>query len=97
MKEAHNLMKGCVNEDNLFIVHDYLLFMTAKETITWMKENNYFHLWLLSIGGFQDGTPYDGRSVGNNPDFMPLDNSLNRDILHSFHLHCVLSRSVLDG
>ena len=45
----------------------------------------------------QDGTPYDGRPVGNIPEFMPLYNSLNRDILHSLRFHCVLSRFLLDG
>ena len=28
---------------------------------------------------------------------MPLDNSLNRDILHSLSFHCVLSHSIVDG
>ena len=28
---------------------------------------------------------------------MPLDNSLNRDILHSLRFYCVLSRFLLDG
>ena len=58
MKEADNLMKGPVHEDDLFIVHDALVLMTVKETIEWMKENNCFHRWLLPINGFQDGTPY---------------------------------------
>ena len=96
MKEAEKLMNGSMQEDNLFIVHNVLVSMTAKETITWMKENNYFHLWLLPMNGFQDGTPYYGRPIGNIPGFMPLDNSLNRDILHSFCFHCVLCRFVLD-
>ena len=61
-----------------------------------MKEKNYFHLWLLPMNGFQDGTPYDGRPVGNRPEFMPLDNSLNRDILNSLRFHCVFSRFVID-
>ena len=42
-------------------------------------------------------TPYTGRPVGNSPEFMILDNSLNRYILHSFHFHCILSNFVLDG
>ena len=37
MKEAENLIKGSVHEDDFFIVHDALLLMTAKETIKWMK------------------------------------------------------------
>ena len=31
------------------------------------------------------------------PGFMPLDNSLNIDILNYLRFHCVLSRFVLDG
>ena len=49
MKEAENLMKGSVHEDDFFIVHDALVLMTAKETIEWMKEKNYFHCWLLPM------------------------------------------------
>ena len=49
------------------------------------------------MNGFQDGTPYAGRPVGNRPEFMPLANSLNRDILHSLRFHSVLSHFVLDG
>ena len=37
MKEAENLMKVSVHEDDFFIVHDDLVLMTAKETIEWMK------------------------------------------------------------
>ena len=97
MKEAENLMKGYVHEDDFFIVHDDPVLMIAKETIEWTKEKNCFHGWLLPMNGLQDGTPYAGRPVGNSPEFMPLDNSLNRHILHSLHFHCVLSRFVLDG
>ena len=43
MKEAEKLKKGYVHEENFFIVHDDLVLMTEKETIKWMKENNYFH------------------------------------------------------
>ena len=77
-KEEEKLMKGYVNEDNFFIVHDALLLMTSKEMITWMKEKNYFHRWLLLVNGFQDGTHYAGRPVGIIPEFIPLANILNR-------------------
>ena len=40
-------------------------------------------------------TPHSGRLVGNSPKFMPLDNSLNRDILHYFHMHSVLSHDIV--
>ena len=41
MKEAKKPMKGYVHEDYFSIVHNYLVLMTVKETIKWMKENNY--------------------------------------------------------
>ena len=49
------------------------------------------------MNGLQDCKPYAGRPVGNSPEFMPLDNSLNRDILHSLRFHYVLSHFFLDG
>ena len=96
MKEADKLMKGSIHEDNFFIVHDDLVLMKMKETITWMKYNNYFQCWLLPMNGLQGGTPYAGCPVGNSTESMPIYNSLNKDILHSFCFHCVLSRFVLD-
>ena len=97
MNEPEKLMKGSVHADDFYIVHDALVLMTAKETINWMKQKWYLHRWLLHMNGLQDGTPYEGRPVGNIPEFMPLDNSLNRDILHSLRFHCVLSHSIVDG
>ena len=60
-----------------------------------MKYNICLHRWLLPVNILQEGTPHVGFPVGNSPKFMPLDNSLNRDILYSFHFHCVLSRFVI--
>ena len=48
------------------------------------------------MNGFQDRTPYAEGPVDNIPKFIPLENSLNRDILNSLRFHCVLSRFVLD-
>ena len=97
MNEAENLMKGSVHEDDFYIVYNSLVLMTAKETINWMKQKGCLHRWLLPLNGIQDGTPYAGRSVGNSSELLPLDNSLNRDILHSFRVHYVLSYFILDG
>ena len=97
MKESEKLIKRSVHEDNLFMVHYGLVLMTAKETITWMKDKNYFHHWLPPINIFQGETPYYGCPVVNRLELIPLDNNSNRDILHSLRFHCVLSRFVLDG
>ena len=55
MKEAENMMKGSVHEDDFFIVHDDLVLMTAKEMIKWMKEKNYYHRWLLPMNDCRTG------------------------------------------
>ena len=91
MNEAEKLMKGSVHENDFFIVHDALVLMTAKEKINWMRKNGYLHRWLLPLNVLQDGTPYAGHPVGNSPELMHLDNSLNCDILHSLRMHSVLS------
>ena len=39
-KEAENLMKGSVHEEDFFIAHDALVLIKAKETIQWTKEKN---------------------------------------------------------
>ena len=97
IKESVKPTKESMHEENLFIVHDTLVLIIERETITWMKENNYLHSWLLPMNGLQDGKPYAGRPVGNIPKFMTVNNNLNREILHILPFHCVLSRFVLDG
>ena len=62
-----------------------------------MKEKGYLHRWLLPLNGLQDGTPYVSRPVGNSPEFMPLYNSLNRDILQSFCFNFVFSHAIIYG
>ena len=96
MNEAEMMMKGSVHEEDFFIVHNALVSMKAKETINWMINNGYLHRWLLPLNGQQDGTPYSGRPVGNIPEIMPLDNLLNRDILHSLRMHSVLICYIVD-
>ena len=97
MNEAEKLMKGLVYKDDLFTVHDALVLIPAKETINWMRQNRYLHIWLIPLNGLQGGTPNAVHPVCNIPKFMPLDNSLNRDKLHSLCLHRVLSCYILDG
>ena len=95
--EAEKQMKGSVHQDDFYIFHSALVLMKAKETINWMKQNRYLHQCLLPLNGLQDGITYASHPVGNIPEFMPLDNSLNRDILHSLCMHDVLSCYILDG
>ena len=91
INESEKLMNGLVHKNNFFIFHDALVLITSKETINWMRQNSYLHIWLLPPNVLQDRTPYAVRHVGNSLDFMPLDNSQNCDILHSLRIHRVLS------
>ena len=67
--------------------------MTAGEAITWMKQTNIYHRWLLPIG-INGGTVFFGRPVGNLSEMMPMDCYLNKDhddalvahIFHTYHL-----------
>ena len=72
--------------DDSFIVYNTLVLMTAKEKINWMKQNSYLSIWLLPLNGLKCGTPYAGCPVGDIPKFVPLDNSLNREILNSLRM-----------
>ena len=49
MNESEKLMKGSVQEEDFFIIHDALLLTKSKETINWMKQNEYLHRWLLPL------------------------------------------------
>ena len=82
--EAEKLMKGSVHEEDFYIFHDVLVLIKAKEEIKWMKQKGYLYCWLLPLNGHHDGTNYSGCPDGNSPDFIPLDNRFNREILYSF-------------
>ena len=43
MNETEKLTKESVHEEDLYIVHNALVLMTAKETIKWMKQKGYLH------------------------------------------------------
>ena len=52
---------------------------------------------LLPLDELQDGTTYASCPVSNTPEFTPMNNSLNNDILNSLCIHIVLICYVLDG
>ena len=65
--------------------------MTAKETVRWMKEKNIYKHWILPELGCNDiiggKNCYANRPVGNSPELMCLDNSLNKDVCECFRRH----------
>ena len=66
--------------------------MTTGTTIRWMKEKGYMDKWLVPQNGLNAGTCFEGRSVGNSHELMPLDMSLNTDIKYAHTRHVALTR-----
>jgi hypothetical protein len=92
--ETQRLMKGTQHEDDWMFHHDALTLMTAKEMIVWMKEKGYFERWILPANGLHtdDATLkyYYCKPVGNSPEMMPWDTSLNQDV------KCAVDRHVMN-
>ena len=93
--ETAQIYKGTKNKDNWMFYHDALSLMTAKETIKWMKEKDYLKRWILPVGGLhlwdKDLNSYFGRPIGNSPENMPLDTSLNNNIHQKVEEHVLMT------
>ena len=74
-------------KDNFYFFHDALLLMTSKGTVEWMKEKGIYKHWLLPMKGLNEGTRYAGRPVGDSPELMPLDSTLNKDVDDAVKMH----------
>ena len=80
-------MRGTVHEGNWYFIHDALSLVTAKITMEWMVQKGYKAKWRVPQNGVNAGTRCHGRPVGNSPEFMPLDNSLNADVKRAHDRH----------
>ena len=102
VRETDKLMEGTKFEGKGLFYHDPLSQLTAKSTTDWMKAKGYFEKWITpalgcnSVVGSGEKTSisYRNRPVGNSPELMVLDNSLNRDI-HAAVLRCVAATAFL--
>ena len=87
------MMNGTAHEKDWYFYHDALSLMTSKKNMEWMSKTKVGGLklskrWLLPQLRVNKGTPYEGKCVGNSPEFMPMDNSLNADLTRSNDFHC---------
>ena len=81
--------------------HDALSLMTSNGCRKWMQnerhgEKSFLDRWLLPFNKMNAGTRYEHMPVGNSPEFMPLDNSLNRDLQLSHDYHCAVTAHLDD-
>jgi hypothetical protein len=100
-----NAYKGTPFADNYYWAHDALSQMCDDDAIAWMKQKGYYKRWIKPELGLNDhisffdeetqcelsSKRYKNRPVGNQPELMPLDASLNRDIDCSFDMHVLLT------
>ena len=66
------------------------------KTITWIKSTLFegkriIDRWSVPQNDLNKSTIFWGRLVGNFPEFMLLDNSLNQDIIMSHRYHYVIT------
>jgi len=87
-------MHGTIHEDDWLVYHDALALMTAKRTVKWMTDTTtpdgkkYIDRWILPELGCNEDIPRFGkRPVGDFPEGMPLDCSLNNDLKASNRVH----------
>ena len=94
IKHLHNesaaLFKGTKYEHSWYYYHDALSLKTAKQTVEWMKAKGIYKHWLLPLE-INKGTVYENRPVGNSPEMMPLDSSLNKDHDDVVRFHMALT------
>jgi hypothetical protein len=68
-------------EESWVFYHDALSLMTGTDTIEWMKQQDYLKQWILPVNELHQDDPmlkkYFYRPVGNSPENMPWDSSLN--------------------
>jgi hypothetical protein len=89
-------MHGTIHQDDWLVYHDALSLMTAKRTMEWMENTRtpdgkkYIHRWILPELGCNDDIPrFGGRPIGDFPESMPLDNTLNNNLKSSNTTHII--------
>jgi hypothetical protein len=92
-KKSEELMKGTLYEDRWFFYHDALSLMKAQDTKKWMEEEGILKHWILPENDLNKERPrYMGHPIGNSPEFMPLDCSLNNDLDDELWRHILYTR-----
>lgn len=88
---CEEMFRNSTHSDDWVFYHDALTLLTASDTVQWMKEKGYYDRWITPLNGLhqdQSGlSAYHNRPVGDHPENMPWDNSLNRDVHLAVDLH----------
>jgi hypothetical protein len=90
-KEADIVMEITSYKRKGQFYHDVLTLMTCNNKKQYMQDNDLLKYWLLPLEGLQAGTRYHNSIPGNNPELMPLDETLNMDIHSSAPYHITIT------
>ena len=97
MSATKEVISGTKYKGQELFFHDALSLMTAKDTVTWMKEKGIYEHWILPEIGCYDllgknKSCYAKRPVGNSPELMCLDMSLNKDVRECLRMHVSITQ-----
>ena len=70
------------------------LLVGTKHEDDWLLKDKDIHArWLIPmLVDCNAGTPHEGKPVGDSPELMPLDNSLNQDLHESVRQYVALKK-----
>ena len=99
--ESKRMIEGTKHHNDWFFYHDALSLMTSGTSRTWMRNTVFdgkiiMERWLVPQNQLNAGTIFCGRPVGNSPGFMPLNNSLNQDMLICHRYYCAVTDHLPD-
>lgn len=94
VKESKSILKGSKWETKMMFYHDALSQLTCEDTKNWMKDKGFYDHWVLPKLGLNEGTVFANRPVGNSPEMMPWDCSLNKDVDDLFIQHKAWTNSL---
>ena len=100
LKASAEVMKGTTHESDWYFYHNALQQLADPRTRQWMIDQGVMKRWLVPIDPCNEGTVYQGCPIGNTPEVMPWDESLNQDVHlcvdnHSNFFKCVTKENPL--
>ena len=91
---SKEIFKGTTYENDWYFYHDALSLMTSNSCRKFMTERGIINHWILPQNGLNGQTKYEHRPVGNSPEMMPLDCSLNKDLHEGVGWLCAITTNL---
>jgi hypothetical protein len=94
VEASKRVMKGTDFYKNWYWYHDALPQLTARCTMEWLAATCLLDRWVCPELDLNKGTVFAGRPVGNSPELMPWDTSLNKDLKDQLKMHVMFTFSL---